>query len=246
MWLLLVGGPLTAQPSPFADAKNLQVLPAEISPRELGQTMKGFTRALGVRCTHCHVGVEGEPLSSYDFASDDKAPKRVARNMLQMVDQLNAQLLPTALAEDGPAEVRVECMTCHRGHARPVLIEDQLRQVAAEGGLSAALAHYRDLRAKHYGGQGLDFGDQPLIALAESSFAAGDQAQSRSWLDLALEYNASCETCLFYRARQLAAAGETAAAIADLQALLAIRPDAPPVQAMLQSLQAKLEGGEAK
>jgi tetratricopeptide (TPR) repeat protein len=41
---------------------NLQVLPKDLGKRELLETMKNFTRALGVRCQFCHIGEEGKPL----------------------------------------------------------------------------------------------------------------------------------------------------------------------------------------
>ena len=43
---------------PVTRLKNVQVLPADISFGALVNTMKAFTRALGVRCTYCHVGSE--------------------------------------------------------------------------------------------------------------------------------------------------------------------------------------------
>ena len=43
----------------------------QAAPLGDGFVMPGFTRALGVRCSYCHVGEEGESLSTYDFASDD-------------------------------------------------------------------------------------------------------------------------------------------------------------------------------
>src|SRR6059058_3640019 len=59
-----------AQP-PFAvpPFKNLKVLPKDISRADLLSTMKFFSQSLGVRCTNCHVGEEGKPLSTFDFAS---------------------------------------------------------------------------------------------------------------------------------------------------------------------------------
>src|SRR4029079_6139875 len=46
---------------------NLQVFPNDTPVRPLIDPMRIFTRALGVRCPYCHVGNEGEPLSSFDF-----------------------------------------------------------------------------------------------------------------------------------------------------------------------------------
>src|ERR1700741_3928281 len=79
-----------APPPPTAGAlappyKNLQIFPKDITQQELVGNMKGFAQALGVRCTHCHVGTDGQPLSTFDFASDAKPTKAVARRMLAMV-----------------------------------------------------------------------------------------------------------------------------------------------------------------
>ncbi|MGH9317848.1 MAG: hypothetical protein ACRD1P_12175 [Thermoanaerobaculia bacterium] len=55
--------------------KNFQVLPKDFPAKKLAAVMTGFTRALGVRCTYCHVGQEGQPLGSYDFVSDQNPNK---------------------------------------------------------------------------------------------------------------------------------------------------------------------------
>src|SRR5438132_1402382 len=67
-------------------AKNLKVLPKDTEPQNLSRVMISFTRSLGVRCQHCHVGKEGQPLSAFDFPSDDNKLKDVARGMMRMVD----------------------------------------------------------------------------------------------------------------------------------------------------------------
>lgn len=107
------------RPSPaFANPphKNLKVLPKDISGPELLGTMKFFAQSLGVRCTYCHVGTEGQPLSSFDFASDSKDHKNTARAMMAMVAALNAKTLPTAT---GLPDAKVTCFTCHRGSTKP-------------------------------------------------------------------------------------------------------------------------------
>jgi len=84
--------------APAADAQqwswperpeNLQVLPEDWTGQRLQPVMTGFTRALGVRCSHCHVGEEGHPLSTYDFPSDDNPNKERARTMLRMLGDIN-------------------------------------------------------------------------------------------------------------------------------------------------------------
>ena len=241
--IALSGSAWAQATNPFANASNLQVLDPETTAKQLGRTMKGFAQSLGVRCTHCHVGEEGKPLSTYDFASDDKANKLIARNMLTMVSELNQKLLPEAVHPQSP-QVSIECATCHRGQASPEQIQDRLRRVSAEQGVAEAIKVYRQLRQEFYGRQGLDFGNQPLIDLAEGTFGRGKLAESRAWLDTALEFDPRCATCLFYRARQLAAADQNQAAIADLELLLEIQPNAPPVIALLESLRAKVSAND--
>ena len=87
-----IGGTAAAQGKfPPDSFTNLKVLPKNIDQRTLISTMRGFAMALGVRCTYCHVGREGAPLDSLNFAKDDKRPKRVARVMLQMVHHINGK-----------------------------------------------------------------------------------------------------------------------------------------------------------
>jgi hypothetical protein len=107
--------PPAAAPSP-PPLKNLQVFPKDISRPELISNMKFFAQSLGVRCTHCHVGVEGQPLSTFDFASDAKPQKLTARRMLAMVHRINEQ----EFGVKGFKDVKVTCFTCHRGSTKPL------------------------------------------------------------------------------------------------------------------------------
>lgn len=98
---------------------NLKVLPPEIKRVELVEIMKGFSLGLGVRCSTCHMGEEGKPLSTYDFASDEKQTKRNARLMLQMVKEINGKHLTAVMPESGLKPITVTCYTCHRGSRQP-------------------------------------------------------------------------------------------------------------------------------
>ncbi len=70
----------------------------------------GFSRALGVSCTHCHVTTQWD--------SDDKRPKKATRDMMKMVRAINEDYIkPMKNLEDERASV--SCMTCHRGEPRP-------------------------------------------------------------------------------------------------------------------------------
>lgn len=95
---------------------NARVLPADTPPERLRDIMRGFTQALGVRCQFCHVGQEGQPLSTFDFVSDANPRKNVARAMMQMTWRLNRETLP---AIPGLSEPRLTCYSCHRGAAEP-------------------------------------------------------------------------------------------------------------------------------
>jgi hypothetical protein len=105
--------------------KNLQIFPKDIPRDELMAVMRGFTRALGVRCNHCHVVTATEPKEVLNFPADTKEEKRVARVMLQMTQQINGAWMDRVEqaaglpATPGENEVLVSCWTCHRGKAEP-------------------------------------------------------------------------------------------------------------------------------
>ena len=105
-----------AQPQAPPPPKNLKVFPKDISRPELIANMKFFAQSLGVRCTYCHVGEEGQPLSSFDFASDAKEKKLTARKMLVMVHRINEQDFNVHDFN----QVKVTCFTCHRGSTKPL------------------------------------------------------------------------------------------------------------------------------
>ena len=107
----------TPAPGPLAPPyKNLQIFPKDIAQADLVNNMKFFAQSLGVRCSHCHVGVEGQPLSTFDFASDAKVQKQTARAMLRMVHRINGEDFGVKEFKD----VKVTCYTCHRGSAKPL------------------------------------------------------------------------------------------------------------------------------
>ena len=109
-------GPAPQPPFAIPPYKNLKVLPANITRANLISTMKLFSQSLGVRCTYCHVGTEGQPMSTFDFASDAKEHKLTARRMLAMVHRINQQ----DFGVTDFANVKVTCFTCHRGSTEPL------------------------------------------------------------------------------------------------------------------------------
>jgi hypothetical protein len=109
-----------AQQNPIPETfTNLQVLPKDITRAQLVPIMRNFAQHLGVRCEHCHVG-EGNDLSKFDFASDARPAKAVARRMITMVGTINGTLLTSVGTPPPAGTTRVTCYTCHRGAKTPL------------------------------------------------------------------------------------------------------------------------------
>ena len=94
---------------------NLRVLPPNITHDELIATMRGIARSLGTRCNHCHVANPPGAAEEFDYPSDAKPEKNVARTMLRMTRNINAQYVSKVNAHGQT----VTCFTCHRGHTVP-------------------------------------------------------------------------------------------------------------------------------
>jgi len=139
---------------------NLQVLPKDWPGSKLSPVMKGFTRALGVRCTYCHKGEEGKPLSAYDFVTDENPNKNRAREMLRMLGDINDHL--KKIQASGDRRVNMWCDTCHRGRPRPMTLSEELGEQYRMKGLQPALDWYVDLKKRYYGRGVYDFGETGL------------------------------------------------------------------------------------
>ena len=167
---------------------NLQVLPQDIARDSLLRVMRGFSFALGVRCQYCHVGGDGIAFEGVRFADDDDEDKRKARYMLRMVAQLNDEMLPGLPNRDMPG-VRVQCVTCHGGLARPQTLEAVLSETIARAGTDSAVAHYRRLREDYYGSGAYDFGPQRLMELARGLSQTGMTGEAVRMLELNAEFH---------------------------------------------------------
>ena len=113
-------------------AENLQVLPDSTSADELRHVMESFTRELGVRCSSCHVG-SGPDRRTWDFVSDTKGHKNVARGMMRMTAEINTRLVPAAVA----------------GHHHGGDPSEGAEGHAAEHGMDHAAGHDADHGAEH-------------------------------------------------------------------------------------------------
>jgi hypothetical protein len=168
---------------------NLKVLPKTIDQRTLINTMRGFATGLGVRCTYCHVAPRDDaPLDSVAFAKDDKRTKRVARVMMHMVMHINDEHLHEVPDRPKPL-LEVRCATCHRGVARPRLLDDEMTLTLADSGLDAAVRRYRALRERYYGSGSYDFREDVLTEVARDEARAGRPDNAVGLLNLNAEFN---------------------------------------------------------
>lgn len=96
--------------------KSLKVLPPD-TPVHGGDSIMGeFRDALGVDCNYCHGG--GRP---QEFDSNPR--KDIARKMILLVRQINAQFPGTGVFPVGNQEVT--CYTCHRGDTHPESVSNR-------------------------------------------------------------------------------------------------------------------------
>lgn len=110
-----------AQRNPIPEKfTNLQVLPKDISRPDLVAIMRGFSMQTGSRCSHCHLGEEGQDLSEYDFASDARPLKATARKMILMLRAINGPLLEGVGTPAASGSPKVTCFTCHQGVKKPL------------------------------------------------------------------------------------------------------------------------------
>ena len=116
---LLLLGPVMGQQKPQMSEevfKNVQVLKG-IPVNQFMDTMGFFAAALGLNCTGCHVA---ESLQDWDKFATDVPRKRMARVMIQMVNNINK-------ANFGGRRA-ITCYSCHRGGQAPETIPSLAEQ----------------------------------------------------------------------------------------------------------------------
>jgi hypothetical protein len=228
---LALASPAMAQiPAKFT---NLKVLPPDISRDSLVNIMRGFSLSLNVRCQYCHVGGDGVSFKDVDFAKDDDIHKQRARFMLRMVDSLNAVVLPNLPGLSGNA-LRIECKTCHRGAARPLLLTQHLAQVIDTGGIPVAIARYKTLREQEAMEGRWDFSEWEMNLWSEKLAAAGQESQAIAMYELNLEYFPR-STSIMNNLARLYEKSDRSRAISYWERSLAIQ-DVPQIRRRLDSL----------
>jgi hypothetical protein len=89
--------------------KNIQILKGVPAGRLLAVMQVGYSKSLGVSCTHCHVPGHWE--------SEDKPTKQITRDMSAMAKAINTEYLKNI--KNLKANPVVNCTTCHRGQVKP-------------------------------------------------------------------------------------------------------------------------------
>jgi hypothetical protein len=166
-FLVLVPAAASAQAAghfPPDSLVNTKVIPHDTPVIQVIGTMRNVAIGLGVRCQFCHVGQEGMPLAQFDFPSDQKTTKLIARQMMRMVEEINRRV-DTIPGRTNPG-LAVTCETCHRGVSRPVPLFQLLVDAATAGGADSAIRAYRALRQQYYGRAAYDFGESSLNTAA--------------------------------------------------------------------------------
>ena len=239
---------VTPQPSPPAPAagapqpewtwpekgKNLKVIPKDADARKLRAIMTGFTRALGVRCSHCHVGKDGQPLSTYDFASDDNPKKDVARGMLKMLGSINDQLKD--IQPDVNDRVNMWCNTCHHGIPRPRTLAEELTLTYDSTGVDSAVTRYQALRTRYYGSAAYDFRLPTLNEVGRHALDKNDPRGATALFRLNVDQFPDAAMAHGSLGEAYLASGDTAQAIAECERAVQLDPRADNAARLLQQL----------
>ena len=224
---------------PPESLENLSVLPSDMEVREVIGIMRGFARGLGVRCQYCHVGRAGQPLSEFDFASDEKSTKETARDMIEMVWAINQNHI-AGLQNRGDPPLEVQCATCHRGQARPITTQEALIAAIEEGGAEAGVERYRRLRSRYYGSFTYDFTEMVLIDVATRLAEDETLEAALTMANLNLEFfdeSTMSHTTVGQLYEQL---GQLEQAIEHLEKALELNPRNPVAQQALE----RIRGGD--
>ena len=232
--------------------KNLQVLPKDMPRNQVTALMRTFAMGLGVRCEHCHAedpaaaaaaanapaggrgGRGGGP--QLDYSLDDKETKKVAREMLKMVMDINGKYLP-ATGRTITDLTRVTCETCHHGLAKPRTLRAALTEAVQASGADSAVALYRSLRLRYFGSAAYDF-SEPSLNETGGQLAAppAQRAAAIAILKLNLEYFPQSVPTLFTMANVSIQAADTAGAVDALNRAIVIEPNNNQIRNLLQRI----------
>ncbi len=170
-----------------------------------------------------------------DFALDDKETKKIAREMLKMVGDINTKYLPLTGRTIGERDA-VSCETCHHGLSKPQTLRAALANAVEAKGTDSAVALYRGLRTRYYGSASYDFSENALNVAANDLARINQRPTALALLKVNLEnYDKSASTYQTIAQIQLQG-GDTASAVDALKKASALQPNNPQIRQMMQRL----------
>ncbi len=107
--------PVTHEESAGQKYKNVKVL-RDLPARELIPMMHAFNKELNVTCEFCHV-VNAEHNA---WERDDNPNKEVSRDMIRIVQDLNAPKSATGRTRSYHLKTKANCFLCHHGHPEAI------------------------------------------------------------------------------------------------------------------------------
>src|SRR5438045_889898 len=112
--VVIIGVAAATPSAPEDHFKNLKVLPKNISSKTLSHIMVDeFGDDLGVGCNFCHAREKNS--TKFDYASDAKPEKQIARAMMAMTIKMNRKYFHLKHPAIGDSSLVITCGTCHNG-----------------------------------------------------------------------------------------------------------------------------------
>ena len=216
---------------------NLQHFPEDIPRQELIDAMRTISLDLGARCQACHVGsVDGTSFEGVDFASDESPRKVAAREMLAMVDRINASV--AELPDRGRDREVVGCKTCHSGAVRPQTLSQFLAARMERDGPASLEQAYADARAQLEWGR-FDFREWELNLWGERLAGEGRAVEAIAVFELNRTHHPESTSILGTLAGLYEQAGRREDAISAYESLLEFQPENAQARARLDALRGR-------
>ena len=144
--------------------------------------------------------------------------------MIQLVRDINENIGKLFPDSEEPL-VTVTCATCHRGQAKPEMIEDVVLQTLHDEGLDQSVTKFRELRERYYGSYTFDFSERVLMGIAEDLGGRNELDAAMIFVNLNLEYFPQSSRTYVLRAQVLTEQGDIDAARSDYETALEMEPE---------------------
>lgn len=219
----------------FGFAVLAAVTPGVVAQQQVPD-MPSIARGLGVECAYCHAGPRGAQRPGFQPSGSAKPPSKleIAKAMIAMTNDLNVAI-QKATGKPPSEATQVTCITCHRGVTIPGQLSDIIAKTAFEKGPDAAIAQYRDLRERYYGGAAYDFREDALLEAGQKLIRV-KPALAIPILQLNLEFYPKSVSTYAQMAFAYTRSLDDESAITVLEKALEIEPDNGVIRGQLEQL----------